>query len=365
MRKKVICISYDYWPDSYEKWGFSIFERNGYKVEPWRIGTFCANLKIMENMPFEVKDINSWVEYYISITKNIRNAIFLFWAYDESLYKSMALIHSLGGKYCIIDWSSMNNNKNTMLHEKLIRRTQTHWMDKFLPDYSFLGSRHHTITINSVYQLEKGNNVYLHSYDYDVYMKDKKRQEKIEVDEPYILFIDQNLLDHKDQINGNFKKWIPNEDVYIKEMNNFLNELEKQFELPIIVAAHPVKCKRRQEIYGERKIVNDTCKYVSSAELVVSFCSGAIGFAVAYKKPMIIFNSYQMRRSLFYSAYQMPKARLLNARIVDISQELDKIKLQDYLTNPANYNLYMEYMTASENEKVSFMESVMHYIKKL
>lgn len=371
MRKKLVCIANDFWVDSDEKWGLNLFYQNGYEIEIWRVGAITQKFSIFENLNFSypVIQIKTWKEYYLLLSRqNMKNTVFIFYGRHESLNPSMAEICLLGGKYCVVEWTSANNTRHAILNEKRIRNTEKHWMDRFMPAYSFLGSTHNMLTMNSNFQIKHGNNIYLHTYDYDVFLKNKynkKTNQDMEPMEPYILLIDQNFLDHKDQKNGFMKKWIPNEEEYIQEMQHFLNKAEEQFKLPIVVAAHPVTCTRIREIYGNRKIVyGDTCGYTANAKLVISSSSGAMGFAVMHKKPLLLYNNWQLKRSFFYMELQMPKARLLNAKIVNISHNLDDIDLKAYVTEP-EYSKYMEYLTADSEKEELFMNVVLRCLNDL
>lgn len=371
MREKIICIANDFWVDSDEKWGLNLFHKNGYDIEVWRVGAITQNFSIFENLDFQypIKSIRTWKEYYSLIIKqNMKKTIFLFYGRHVSLNTSMATICLLGGKYCVVEWSSANNTRCAILNEKKVRSVEKHWMDHFLPTYSFLGSRHNMLTMNSNYQIKHGNNIYLHTYDYDFFLKNKLNEnicQDMAMKQPYILFIDQNFFDHKDQKNASMKKWIPNEEQFIFEMRRFLDEVERQFHLPVVISAHPVTCKRIKEIYGNRQIVyGNTCGYIANAELVISSSSGAMGFAVMQKKPLLLYNNYQLKRSFFYMELQMPKARILNAKIIDISNDLQDIDFKEYVTD-TDYDEYIEYLTADVNQKELFMETVLQYLNTI
>lgn len=367
-KKKIICIANDFWANSDEEWGFNLMKQNGYQVELWRIGELMG-FTVFESLQFEypVKHFKTHRELYFCIARQkMKDTLFLRFYGCESLHLGMAEICLLGGKYYVIDFSATNILKHSMLYEKKIKSTKRHWMDYFLPAYSFLGSRHNLLSVKSSYQIEHGNNVYLHTYDYDVFLRQKRcASQAVSAEKPYILFIDQNFFDHKDLKNGKVKKWIPDEEQFIAEMRRFLEQVEAQFDMPVVVSAHPITAGRIKEIYGERKIVyGDTCGYTKNAELVISCCSGAIGFAVMHGKPILLYNNFQLRRSMFYMDMQMPKARVLKAKIVDISRDPEEMDLKQYVTKP-DYKEYMEYLTADVNDERLFMDVVVQYLNTL
>lgn len=368
---KIVCIANDFWVDSDEKWGLNLLRENGYELELWRVGGVTLNFSIFEKLEFRypVKTIKTWQEYYFLLMhQHMKKTIFLFYGRHVSLNPSMAVICLLGGKYCVIEWTSANNTRYAILNERKVRGIEKHWMDHFLPTYSFLGSKHNMLTMNSNFQIQHGNNVFLHTYDYDVFLKNKYYGNTgldIDITQPYILFIDQNFFDHKEQVNLSLKKWIPDEAQFILEMKRFLDEVERQFQIPVVIAAHPVTCKRIKEIYGDRQIVyGNTCGYTANAEFVITSSSGAVGFAVMYKKPLLLYNNYQLKRNFFYMELQMPKARILNARIVNISNGVNSVDLKEYITDP-NGKEYLEYITADAGNTELFMVTVLRYLNTL
>lgn len=348
-----------------------LYQENGYEIEFWEVGMIWG-LKIF-NEPYDqyvYKRIETLKQLYISVLKQKnKKTIFLFMSTETIFNFCQALICILGGKYCVIDFVSANTCRRDILLEKKIKMTEKHWMDHFLPAYSFLGSRHHIYTIRSNYQLENGKNIYVHSIDFDEYLKNRKYKTAENEDQsgPYILFVDQNFFDHSDQVNFcNNQKWINDEETFIEEMHNFLDEVEKQFSLKVVVAAHPSKAARIKELYNGREIVyGNTCGYIKNAEYVIACCSGAIGYAVLYRKKMLIYTSNIIKRSMFYMEYQLPKARILKAKLINISRNINQYKLEDYLTDVSKYDDYIEYLTGDIESEDLLKDVILKYIKTL
>lgn len=274
----------------------------------------------------------------------------------------------MGGKYCMMDETAQNMERQYMVHKKNIRNTPKHWMDSFMPAYSFLGSKHSTIAIKSNYELIHGNNIYLHIRDYDEYLWRKANKQVCNIDEvkPYILFLDQNYFYHPDAITIGEPIVKGTESQYYSELRVFLDEIEQQFGMDVIIANHPRADERNVALYGGRVTVQgNTCEYVENAELVIASRSGAIGYAVMHKKKIMIFTNNQLKRSIGWRDVHMTKARLLRAPIINISKDVKQYCLKDYLVDTAQCDEYMEYLTADVNNEELFADVVVRYLKTL
>ncbi len=369
--KKIIFVASIFAPNMRCVEWADLYQKNGYTIEFWEVGIIWG-LSIF-NEPYEqytYKRMKTLKQLYLSVlAQRIKNTIFLFIGTEEIFNLCQAMICVLGGKYCVVNCESTNTCRRDILLEKKIKKTEKHWMDNFMPAYSFLGSRHHVYTIRSNFQLKYGRNIYIHSRDFDEYLMSKNRiaSEDIVKLEPYILLIDQNFFDHSDQVNF-FKnrKWINDEETFIKEMHDFLDEVEKQFSTKVVVASHPCKAARIEELYDRREIIyGNTCEYIKNAEYVIACCSGAIGYAVLFKKRMLIYTSNIIKRSIFYMEWQLPKARILKANIINISKSMHQYVLEDYLTDVSEYDNYVEYITDDIESEELFKDVILRYLKTL
>lgn len=368
--KKIIIVTNDIWDNSDEMWGFNIFAENGFHIEIWRVGALIIGTKIWEKpkTQYKIYTIKNNRELRQMILKRIwMKPIYLFYiAGSQYLNRARAFIKLTGGCYCNVSIGPLGSRSNHIQLEETLK-VEHHWMDRFLPKYNFLGSDIHKCSLHSKYEIEHANNIMIHIYDYDCYLRTELMPDEKDIENNYILFYDQNFLEHKDITNYGIKKWIPNERVYIEEIKKFLRKVEMEFSLPIVIAAHPTgKKSDLRKIYGDRKIVYDkTCLYTKNAKFVIACMSGAINFAVLYNKPILFWNCYQLKNSYLYYDWQCIKCRILNGRILDISKSLDQADLKTYLTNPKNYKDFMEYITSNRKEKRLFFEIVVEYLNKI
>ena len=365
--RRIICIVNDIWENSDEVWGFNTFRENGYCVEIWRVGALTIGTKIWEKPQFSypVITIESKKELDSKILKmSLYKPIYLFY-FSESKYfdKEKALIKLLGGKYCNVSIGPLGSRDNHLQLREVMSRKR-HWMDNFLATYNFLAAEIHKCGLHSKFEAEYENNIMIHTYDYDYYLRNQNSKSKC--GKEYILFYDQNFLEHKDIINYGIKRRITNEKVYIKEISNLLLKIEMEYGLPVVIAAHPTsKNANLKKIYGSREIIyGKTCEYTKNAKWVVTCASGAINYAVLYKKPILFWTCYQIKNSDIYFEWQCIRCNILKAKILDISDNL-KGNIQNYLTNPDNYEKFMNYITSNPNEKRLFFDIVVGYLNKM
>ena len=364
--KKIICVIEDVWDDKLSTLGFDAFLEQGYDVEIWKTGKIISNRSVWVACDYNIASITfkTWRQLYKKIiSQSFLSPIYLFYTYGVNQYdKAQALIKCLGGKYCTISYSPLGSKYNHIRLKEILARKH-HYMDLFPASYNFLGAYIHACGLRSRHEVEKGNNIFLHTHDYDIYLENEKSGETIKGG--YILFYDQNLLDHKDQVNFGIKKFVPNEERYISELNYFLDLVEETFQKEIIIAAHPTASQSISRIYGKRKVVyGNSCNYTKYADFVIAFSSGAVSYAVLYKKPILFWNCDQLKRTLLFPEWQAVKAAILKAKILNVSQKIKDVKLEDYLTDTQNYEPYRKYIVSGK-EKRNFFEIVIDYINEL
>ena len=367
--KRLICIANDIWENSDAMWGFNTFRKNGYSVEIWRVGAITIGTKIWTSPQFSypVMTIKSKKEMRKKIiSASIDKPMYLFYISGKQYFDcEKALIKLLGGKYCNISIGPLGSKYNHLQLKEIMNR-EHHWMDKFPATYNFLAAEIHKCSLHSKYEIENGNNVMIHTYDFDCYLRNENTICQPKSCEEYILFYDQNFLEHKDITNFGIKKWIANENIYIKEINNFLLKVEREYGLPIVIAAHPTATNSDlKKVYGSREIIyGNTCGYTKNAKFVITCMSGAINYAVLYKKPILFWSCYQLKNTDLYLEWQCVKCKILKGKILDISSEWTE-KIECYLTNPNNYEAFIKYITSNLSEKRLFFDIVVDYLNKL
>lgn len=200
-----------------------------------------------------------------------------------------------------------------------------------------------------------------HSYDYYKYLKNKPKTEN-----KYAVFLDQHLPYHKDFDDPCRESTNLNPDIYYKKMSLFFDWFEKEFNMPIIISAHPAAdYDNNPNIWGKRKWTkNATLNLVAKSKLVLTHGSAAVSYAIILNKPLVFITTSEITKSFHINdLYSYTKS--LDKEIVSVENK-NKIDIQKELK--INQNLYTEYMDNyvkfSKTDDTIVWEKVINQIKK-
>jgi hypothetical protein len=135
--------------------------------------------------------------------------------------------------------------------------------------------------------------VKVNSDDYDSYLKIRKDPPFIKED--YIMFLDEYLPLHPDTKLFNIKNIKPED--YYPELCSFFDRVEQQFNMPIVIAAHPKALRyKTEDFFGDRKVVFDkTANLAGKAHFVIAHDSTSINYPVAFGKKIHFISSKNIR----------------------------------------------------------------------
>jgi hypothetical protein len=173
-------------------------------------------------------------------------------------------------------------------------------------------------------------------------------------------------INHPDRVKREGKAPKNLENNYYKNLNNFLNFIQKIYKMKIIICAHPFS----NITYLKKKLKNfkiekyKTEKYISKSELVIFHQSSAVIQAICEKKKIINLLSRDMGEFLSYRNEIYNK--YLNLVKFDITKkyklnkdELDK-KLKSKINNYSNYIK----SNIISNKNISHNDQIIIEIKK-
>ena len=188
------------------------------------------------------------------------------------------------------------------------------------------------------------------SFDYAHYLH------ALEIDnsfscEKYAVFLDLNMPYHSDLAREGLKTVNPHD--YYQSLNRFFALLEEQYEVKIIIAAHP-KTNPNTSAFGDRKVYRlNTAEIVKDAEFVITHHSTALSYAVLNIKPCIFIYTNEMEELYSNSRIKEIKsfADYLDAPVYNI----DKLNSPDRIVikqpNRLRYNDYKySFVTSKETE---------------
>ena len=204
--------------------------------------------------------------------------------------------------------------------------------------------------------------IYAHSYDYDNYLKNNKLP-KLNIKKPYAVFLDQNIPFVADGLI--FPGMVPvprcTSEKYYPALNNFFNTFEKNFNMKVIVCAHPKSDyeSNKNYLYGRKFIKNKTINLVKDSKIVFAHCSTAITYAVIYKKPLVFLLSNEYIRS-FDNYTPSVIAKKLNSPYFNIDDKNNKSKIQHinlFKIDQKKYKIYVDdYIKYPSRSRKKFWE---------
>ncbi|HUC60473.1 MAG TPA: hypothetical protein VMF53_00805 [Alphaproteobacteria bacterium] len=108
-------------------------------------------------------------------------------------------------------------------------------------------------------------------------------------DGAYAVFLDEMFVSHPDfALIGAAPPPIAPER-YFELLRNAFDRIERETGLNVVVAAHPKARYGSAELFGGREIAQGrTAALVRGARLVLAHCSTSLGFAVAFRKPVLL-----------------------------------------------------------------------------
>jgi len=243
-------------------------------------------------------------------------------------------------------------NTIKVLHKKLSFFFQT-----LLRSY-FLGNKMYILTvpkrINSCRKLYPFSKIIVGStYDYNNYLKDKKKSPEIILNTKYALYIDgarphiqgdEFLFRNKVRINP--ENWYP-------KLNNFFDLIESELKLEVVIAGHPKteNTNLEKRFSGRRIIYNKTKDLIKNCEFILTRMSTAISFAVIYKKPIVFVISEELSQEKFFTESQKKYLTSFSQEslFIDGSKTLILKEIKNLKINEDKYKKFLnENLTGSE-----------------
>ena len=184
----------------------------------------------------------------------------------------------------------------------------------------------------------------------------------------YILFIDDCISQSIDfALTG--QKSIISPIEYYDLLNNFFNNIELTFSMPVIIAGHPngKYIEHYADFFNKRDLYFDsTASLTLNADIILTHYSTAINYAILSEKRIILMNFDKLQNS-YQGLILQNIAKILKCRIIDIDKPL-KLN-REFLKSPidkSSYNMFIKnYIT---NEKVinnfGQFENLINYINK-
>lgn len=205
---------------------------------------------------------------------------------------------------------------------------------------------------------DKTRTIYLHSLDYEEYLKAKQIKNSQFAREKYCVFLDQYTPYHPDGISMGIKM---NPDIYYKELRNIFRIIEEQYGLKVLIAAHPRSdYSKHPEAYQKYPVYKYmTAEMILYSEFVLTQYSTAQTYAILANKPMLFLYSDELINFKIYllaiNAYSKetgaPKINISHTTDSEIIRKIGELKIDGDLYKQYIYNYIKKtYGDADDNK---------------
>jgi hypothetical protein len=162
----------------------------------------------------------------------------------------------------------------------------------FIPDY-YLCSTNYVMPTKAILTIKKENRIVVHSDDINNTIKagngtPYKGKQRVGV------FLDQ-VIPFQDRLHPKLTPPIPHEYInsYYENLEVTLKNFKEELKLDeVVVALHPDAVKLEEELKNRfqdfRTMIGATNELIKNADIVFGHSSTALGFAIYYKKPVIL-----------------------------------------------------------------------------
>ena len=155
---------------------------------------------------------------------------------------------------------------------------------------------------------------------------------------------------------------------YYPSLCRFLDYVEEELELEVVIAAHPKSNHvDYPEYFGKRRVLRDqTLHLIKKSKLVISHASTALIYVILEKKPLLFLTSAEYGTDLSYSKFLEMMAHSLGTSLINIDEEPYSINWEKELTvNEAVYLKYRhQYIKKEGSDELNTWQTLANRLKK-
>lgn len=212
-------------------------------------------------------------------------------------------------------------------------------------------------------EVEVARKIMINSNDYDTYLTLKDAQRLIEGD--YILFLDEYLPFHPDTKLFNIKN-ITSEQYYA-ELNKYFSRVEKQFGMPVVIAAHPKALKYKEFNYFEGRTLyfGKSAELSRDAHFVIAHDSTSVNYSVAFGSRLHFITSKQICQNMRYIHNSIVcLADYLGCNYQWFDHEAEKIEVIEKIPFECYTKYKYDFQTSKETEQTLTKDVFIQFLLK-
>lgn len=178
----------------------------------------------------------------------------------------------------------------------------------------------------------------------------------------YIVFLDNYFPYHPDIKKYYYADVISCGESYKKSLIRFFDFLEKKYQMPVIIAAHP-KAEYGENHFDGRKILKyHTDNLVINSKAIIAHSSNSISYAVLGNKPLLLFGTDD-----YFRVYRFKRSVKNLSRLLKIPYyNIDSMNLEDFefskLDKQVRESYIYSFLTSSHLENQRNNETISHII---
>ena len=213
---------------------------------------------------------------------------------------------------------------------------------------------------------EKTELLWAHLSDYDNYLD---HLHKRETQENLAVFVDLGAPMFSWDILLPLGKKILTCERYYPSLCRFLDYVEKELKLEVVIAAHPKSNHiDHPEYFGKRRLLRDqTLHLIKKSKLVISHASTALTYVVLEKKPLLFLTSAEYKAALILQRDMEMMALSLGKSLINIDEEPYPINWEKELS--VNEELYLkykqQYIKKEDSEELNTWQIFANRLEKL
>jgi hypothetical protein len=351
------------------------YQKAGFCVEYWDLHPFLYPHRdlvdeVNDTYCHRINSLDSFLEHLNSL--DINNTIVIYLAGD--VWKLRKVLRLISDKKCRV--ITINYHANTgiklTLFRKLVRlvHIDSNIWAKFITEYkkiqyTLYKKKNNMLPFSRYFSTSSASNDRINHSDYETYKKLLNESTPL-IQEKYIVFIDNYYPIHPDF--RDFAKSKPiNPENYYTSMKHFFDFLEKKYNMPVVIAAHPKAIYLNHE-FGNRKIIKyNTGKLIQHSENVLIHASNSVSYAVLFDKPIAFIKTATMKPLNKYSFFISSLAKTFGKQVFNINKhEFEKFTfskvspsiadhyINNYLTSPQTKNKLNQNILIEEIKNIFF-----------
>jgi hypothetical protein len=206
------------------------------------------------------------------------------------------------------------------------------------------------------------------SQDFHIFREEEKAHNSdpaVLIKYPFILFVDENLPDASDWVLLNTPPPVTRIS-YFEKLDKLFQRVEELYGVPVIVAGHP----REQNVEGyvskfngRQVLFGRTARLTLEAQIVLTFASTAVSFAILAKKPIVFLALNEMRGHRYGADSEALALSLGYSQVFIDNLENLKNDLSRNILNQARYDLYMSsYLCYQSTGESGYLQNFIDYV---